>query len=87
MPATPEFARFLSAVPVSVRGLLSGPARLVVPSYQRPYCWTEKEASRLLEGLIEAFEEPAESDGADFYFLGTVLYEFREDSTLSCARE
>ena len=42
--------------------------RFEIPSYQRPYSWTTKEAQELLEDVIEAMDE-----GQNDYFLGSFV--------------
>lgn len=47
---------------------LSDAYRFEIPSYQRPYSWTTKEARELLEDLMEAMDE-----GQNDYFLGSFV--------------
>jgi len=58
---------------LSISELFSDPFQFVVPSFQRPFCWTQKEARQLLDDLLVALgdhpEVPAEPD----YFLGAML--------------
>jgi uncharacterized protein with ParB-like and HNH nuclease domain len=42
--------------------------RFEIPSYQRPYSWTTREARELLDDLVEAMQE-----GQDDYFLGSFV--------------
>lgn len=42
--------------------------RFVIPSYQRPYSWTTREARELLDDVVEAME-----DDQDDYFLGSFV--------------
>lgn len=42
--------------------------RFEIPSYQRPYSWTTREAQELLDDVIEAMD-----DGQDDYFLGSFV--------------
>ena len=42
--------------------------RFEIPSYQRPYSWTTREARELLDDVVEAME-----DGQDDYFLGSFV--------------
>ena len=42
--------------------------RFEIPSYQRPYSWTTREARELLDDVIEAM-----GDGQDDYFLGSFV--------------
>lgn len=55
--------------------LLSDPYRFRIPSFQRPYSWTTKEAGQLLDDLTLALEEQTEEGAADSreYFLGAML--------------
>lgn len=55
--------------------LLSDPYRFRIPSFQRPYSWTTKEAGQLLDDLTLALEEQTEEGVADSreYFLGAML--------------
>ena len=62
----------LFTAPLRVVDLFSDPFRFAVPSYQRRYSWTVKEAGQLLEDIQLALGddvEPAEDD----YFLGAIL--------------
>lgn len=43
--------------------------QFVIPSYQRPYAWTEKQATALVEDLLDAFDEAPEQE----YFLGSIV--------------
>jgi len=42
--------------------------RFEIPSYQRPYSWTTREARELLDDVVEAMQ-----DGQDDYFLGSFV--------------
>ena len=42
--------------------------RFEIPSYQRPYSWTTREARELLDDVVEAM-----NDGQDDYFLGSFV--------------
>lgn len=63
----------LPATSLCIADLLADPFLFSVPVYQRPYSWTLKEASQLLEDLVGA----AGIDNADTsepdYFLGSIL--------------
>src|SRR5262245_20985178 len=65
-----------------IAALFSDPFQFVVPSFQRPFCWTPKEAGQLLDDLLVALgdhpEVPAEAD----YFLGAMLLLDRSGSGL-----
>jgi hypothetical protein len=64
----------LPTASLTLTSLFSAPFHYSVPSYQRPYSWTTKEAGQLLEDILSAAglsgvpgnEEPD-------YFLGTIL--------------
>lgn len=47
---------------------LSDTYRFEIPSYQRPYSWTTREARELLDDVVEAM-----GDGQDDYFLGSFV--------------
>ncbi|TQS70687.1 DUF262 domain-containing protein [Rhodobacteraceae bacterium] len=47
---------------------LSDTYRFEIPSYQRPYSWTTREARELLDDVVEAME-----DDQDDYFLGSFV--------------
>ena len=62
----------LFTAPLRIIELFSDPFRFSVPSYQRRYSWTVKEAGQLLDDILVALgeeEEPADPD----YFLGAIL--------------
>lgn len=63
----------LFTAPLRVADLFADPFRYTVPSYQRRYSWSVKEAAQLLDDLLVAVGDgegaPAEPD----YFLGTIL--------------
>lgn len=44
-----------------------------IPDYQRPYSWTEKEVSSLLDDIASAFPYGESSDFDEDYFLGSVV--------------
>ncbi len=75
-PTASSSPRHLDARVQWVAALFDDAATLEVPSYQRPFCWTELEAGRLLDNLVEAFADGATGDQGDpaDYFLGTVLF-------------
>lgn len=64
-----------TAKPLALGQLLSDPYRFRIPSFQRPYSWTTKEAGQLLDDLTLALEEQTEEGAADSreYFLGAML--------------
>ncbi len=58
--------------PLRITELFSDPFRFAVPSYQRRYSWTVKEAGQLLDDILLAIgeeQEPVEPN----YFLGAIL--------------
>lgn len=44
-----------------------------IPDYQRPYSWTEKEVSSLLDDIASAFPYGESSESDEDYFLGSVV--------------
>lgn len=57
---------------LSLAALFNRATSLTVPSFQRPYSWSVKEAGQLLEDLVAAASDDVEQHGFD-YFLGTIL--------------
>lgn len=53
--------------------LFSRPFLFAVPSYQRPYSWTVKEAGQLLEDVMKAAGFGDEGDAETDYFLGPII--------------
>lgn len=47
---------------------------IITPSYQRPFSWEQREASRLLEDLAAAIDGDGAGGEIDEYFLGTMLF-------------
>jgi hypothetical protein len=64
-----------TAEPLTLGRLFSDPYSFRVPSFQRPYSWTTKEAGQLLDDLTLALEEQASAgdDEERGYFLGAML--------------
>lgn len=62
----------LFTAPLRVSQLFSDPFRFAVPSYQRRYSWTIKEAGQLLDDILLAMGEEAEPIEPN-YFLGAIL--------------
>ena len=64
-----------TAKPLALGSLLSAPYAFQVPSFQRPFSWTTKEAGQLLDDLTVALDERGDGDhvGGDGYFLGAML--------------
>src|SRR5690606_3116285 len=62
----------LFTAPLRIVELFSDPFRFTVPSYQRRYAWTVKEAGQLLDDILLALGgegDPVEPD----YFFGAIL--------------
>lgn len=78
-PSTPPVSSLFmpsgfTAKPLALGHLLSEPFRFRVPSFQRPYSWTTKEAGQLLDDLTLALEEQEENAASECeYFLGAML--------------
>ena len=53
--------------------LFASPYLFTVPAYQRPYCWTTKEAGQLFEDVTEAAAINGPGAGTPDYFLGAIL--------------
>lgn len=64
-----------TARPLALGYLLSPPYAFQVPSFQRPFSWTTKEAGQLLDDLTVALNEQMEADQStrEGYFLGAML--------------
>lgn len=62
-----------TAKPLALGHLLSDPYLFRIPSFQRPYSWTTKEAGQLLDDLTLALEEQTEEADSREYFLGAML--------------
>ncbi|MFM9850304.1 MAG: DUF262 domain-containing protein [Hyphomicrobiaceae bacterium] len=71
----PFMSSGFTAKPLALGQLLSDPFRFRIPSFQRPYSWTTKEAGQLLDDLTLAIEEQAAEStvSACEYFLGAML--------------
>lgn len=68
----PQMFPSLFTAPLRLNELFSDPFRFSVPTYQRRFSWTVKEAGQLLDDILVAAgeePEPAEPD----YFLGAIL--------------
>ena len=70
--STPFEARLFT-----VGELLSDEKILVVPAYQRPFCWTDKQIEVLVQDLIMHFARYSK-DKTCRYSLGTVVCHQRE---------
>ncbi len=60
----------LNAKPLRLGELFADPYVIESPPYQRPYSWTEVEASQLLDDVTETLHD---TGGARGYFLGSIL--------------
>jgi hypothetical protein len=64
----------MHAETASLEQLLGGQPFYRVPSYQRPYSWTTREAGQLLDDVLLAMAEDGGERGSDAgYFLGAML--------------
>jgi uncharacterized protein with ParB-like and HNH nuclease domain len=52
----------------------------VIPSYQRPYSWTEEETETLFEDLYSFYTDEAEDEN---YFLGSIVLIKEDEKPLS----
>ncbi len=55
----------------SLNSILNGDYIFSVPSYQRPYSWTEDNAAELFDDLFDAYQNKTSED--DSYFLGSLV--------------
>ena len=55
---------------VDVKHVFNNDYRFVMPSYQRPYAWSEDETAELLQDLLGAMKDES---GVSPYFLGSVV--------------
>jgi len=55
----------------SLNSILNGDYIFSVPSYQRPYSWTEDNAAELFDDLFDAYQNKSSED--DSYFLGSLV--------------
>lgn len=60
----------LSAEQKSIKMILKND-RFVIPSYQRPYSWTEDQCRELWEDLVNFFQSDKKDEG---YFLGNIIF-------------
>ena len=49
--------------------IFSSDFEYVIPNYQRPYAWTEDQASELFDDLFDFYK----SGSAEQYFLGSIV--------------
>ena len=73
----------LKSEDVTVGRLLSGLCAFQIPAFQRDYSWREEQADRLLNDIILAAENAAESSTALPLFLGTMLFVGSDDPAAS----
>jgi uncharacterized protein with ParB-like and HNH nuclease domain len=64
-----RMSRF-TALSLTVGELFADPFVVEAPAYQRPYSWTTKEAGRLLDDLLQAFN--GQGDNKDYGGGGTI---------------
>lgn len=62
-----------TAKPLALGRLLSDPYTFQIPSFQRPFSWTTREAGQLLDDLTLALQEANGDSEGGGYFLGTIL--------------
>lgn len=60
----------------------SGERPYVIPSFQRPYCWSEDQVEQLVRDLLDFYDFQRENDKVSEYSLGTVVCE-QTDSCFS----
>jgi Protein of unknown function DUF262 len=69
-----------TALSLTLGELFADPFVVEAPAYQRPYSWTTKEAGRLLDDLLQAFN--GQGDNKDYgggdNFIGTMLFVDRD---------
>lgn len=63
----------LFTAPLCVADLFADPFRFAVPSFQRRFAWTVKEAAQLLDDIQLAMGTDEENGGPSGYFLGAIL--------------
>ena len=56
-----------------LRRIFSDEFAFLIPHYQRPYSWTEEQATELFEDLLTSIEGDAEITELEPYFLGNVV--------------
>lgn len=59
-----------TAEQIDVKHVFNNDYRFVMPSYQRPYAWSEDETAELLQDLLGAMKDES---GVSPYFLGSVV--------------
>lgn len=63
---------------LSIKALLSGRDKYVIPMYQRNYAWEEGEITQLIQDVIDYL--PKKDDKARNYYIGTLVVYERPDS-------
>ncbi len=63
---------FLSAEQKSVKGIFLNDDIYIIPSYQRPYSWTEEHCLQLYNDITQSFEEDRP------YFVGNIIFAQQE---------
>ena len=64
----------LSAEQKNLKNIFMNDNRYIVPSYQRPYSWTQEQCVQLYEDITKAFAEN------DSYFVGNIVLASKEDN-------
>lgn len=64
----------------TVGSLVDSGARMIIPSYQRPYVWPETAVKKFYEDIKAAWEDSKKT--GENYYIGTVLTAVRENNTL-----
>lgn len=64
----------------TVGSLVDSGARMIIPSYQRPYVWPETAVKKFYEDIKAAWEDSKKT--GEHYYIGTVLTAVRENNTL-----
>lgn len=72
-------SKLISGAEYPLAKIFSSDFEYVIPSYQRPYAWTEDQASELFDDLFDFYEsEPNEG-----YFLGSTVLIKQENRSLA----
>ena len=64
----------LSAEQKNLKNIFLNDNKYIVPSYQRPYSWTQEQCTQLYEDITKAFIEN------DSYFVGNIVLASKEDN-------
>jgi Protein of unknown function DUF262/Protein of unknown function (DUF1524) len=81
----PRAPLMFTAQIVQVVDLFANPFLIEVPSYQRSFAWTPKEAGKLLDDINLALDEAGTGAAGD-YFLGTMLFIDRDGQATAPSR-